>query len=543
MKKNRRSLHAQPRITRRDFLRLSALLGAGTASGLLAACGGPGAPPALEEPTSTPELSSTPAGPQGTLNIVQGVDAESMDPQVTTSGASMGMMRAMFDRLTDRALDMSLVPALAHSWELLDNRTWQFNLVEGVNFHNGEPFTAEAVKFSIERFVDPELKHVYASTMEPISEIEIVDDYTVKIHTKEPYAILAEVFARHSYMLPPKATAELGEDFGTSPIGTGPYKFVEWLPGERLTIEAADDHWNRPPKLAEVIWRPIGEAATRLVELQSGNADIITNLAPQQIETVEQEEDIHVVQKRGLSSHFIWLNCGQPPTDDPRVRKALTLAVDVQSIIDNVLMGAAYRLAGPWGPGIPGYVEDTAPYPYDPEQAKQLLAEAGYADGFDITLVSPQGRYLMDKEASEAIVTMWSEIGVNGTVEVKEWGSFVQGVIAKDKPFQAFFFRQGGPVVDDFARINFHSGVKGPAWQGYHNEEANKIIDEAIQTLDEAEREAMYQRLFEIVYDELPWLPLWNQTNIYGVQDRVKGWNPRADDVIVLGDTYVTAEA
>jgi len=525
-------------LTRRRFLQLSSLVGAGSAAGLLWGCA-PAATPSTASDVDITE-SETPDGPVGEIVIVQGVDAESLDPHVTTSGASKGMMWAMYDKLLERSPSMEIIPWLATGWEVVDDTTWEFTLRDEVYFHNGEKFGAEHVRDTVERFKDPDLKNVYSAQLAPVLEVEIVDPLTVRMKTDGPFALLADVLAEYCEILPAAITS--GEvDPTQEAIGTGPYQFVEWTPGDRMVMDATENpHFSGQPRLERLIWRPVSEGTTRVVELKTGQAHIITPVDPVQVAELEAEPETEVKAFRQLSSQIIVLNeLLVEPFQDVRVRQALNYATDVPTLLDTVMQGAAYQLAGPFGPGIPGHDPELDPYPYDPERARALLAEAGYGDGFDLTLISPNGRYLNDALASEAIAGMWSEVGVNTTVQVMDWSPFVDGVLGKTH--EAFFFMQIGVLLDAALSINFHAGNEGAAWQGYSNEEVDQIIDEAVRTLDADERNAMYQRLGQIIYDECPWVFLWNQQGIFGVRNAVEGWEPHQDGVIRLDDMHLAA--
>jgi peptide/nickel transport system substrate-binding protein len=509
------------RLTRRDFLMRSAAL-AGGATALKMAGAAWGAP----APVVTPV---------GNLLIVQGVDAESLHPYVTTSGASKGIMWAMYDKLLERSPDMQLVPWLATSWRTRSDTTWELKLRDNVYFHNGEKFGAEHVRDSIAAFKDPNLRNVYAAQLRPVKDVEIVDPLTVRIHTDGPFALLAEVLSFYCEMLP-KAITSGQVDPTKRAIGTGPYRFVEWTPGQRMIMDFAEKpHFSGQPRLRRLVWRPIGESATRVVELRTGAAHLITPVDPVQIPDLEATKNVDIVSYRQLNSILVVFNSLKVRAfQDVRVRQALNFATDVDTLIRTVMRGAAYRLAAPFGPGIPGYDESLRPYAFDPERARRLLAEAGYGNGFDVTIVSPEGRYLNDRLASEAIAGMWSRVGVRTRVQVSDWGPFVQGVLGKTH--DAFFFSQVGVLLDATVSINFHSGRRGAAWEGYHNDEANKLIDDAVRTLDARRRNDMYKRLNNILYQECPWLPLWNQQGIFAKQKRVAGWQAHKDGTIRLGD-------
>jgi peptide/nickel transport system substrate-binding protein len=512
------------RYTRRDVLQRAAVVaGSGMALDLWAL-----RRRVLAAPASRPQ-------PIGNLLIVQGVDAESLDPHVTTSGASKGMMWAMYDKLLERAPDMKIIPWLATEWRVVGDTTWELKLRDNVYFHNGEKFGAEHVRDTIMRFKNPNIRNVYAGQLRPVRDVQIVNPLTVRIHTDGPFALLAEVLSIYCEILPKAITA--GEvDPTRRAIGTGPYKFTEWLPGQRMVLDFAErPHFSGQPRVRRLVWRPVSEAATRLVELKTGAAHLITPVDPIQVPELEATRNVDVITFRQLSSQIVVLNSLKVRQfQDMRVRAALNHATDVDTLIRSVMRGAAYRLASAFGPGIPGYDEGLRPYAFDPDRARQLLSEAGFRDGFEVTLISPEGRYLNDRLASEAIAAMWTRVGVRTRVQVMDWSPFVQGVLGKTH--DAFFFQQVGVLLDATVAINFDSDRKGAAWQGYHNEEANRLIQTAVRTMDANQRNDMYKRLNQILYRESPWVFLWNQQGVYAKQKRVAGWTPHTDGIIRLGD-------
>lgn len=524
------------RMDRRRFLHLSSLVGVGAASGLLWGCA-PSTTPEATTSTNAPVAEVTtsegPTGPVGELILVQGVDAESLDPYVTTSGASKSMMWAMYDKLVTRAPDMTIIPWLAESWSTPDDTTWELKLRDEVYFHNGEKFGGEHVRDSFARFKDPNVRNIYAGQLEKVTEVIIVDPLTVHVKTDGPFALLIEVLATYCEIMPQAITS--GEvDPSAQAIGSGPYRFIEWTPGDRMIMEAADTpHFSGQPKLQRLVWRPVAEGTTRVVELKTGQAHIITNVDPVQQREVEDDPDTRIMGYRTLSPQCIVMNIlNFEPFQDMRVRQALNYATDVDTIISTIMQGNAFPVAGALSPGLSGHDPDLEPYPYDPEKAKELLAEAGYADGFDLVLTSPNGRYLNDRLASEAIAGMWTEIGVRTTVNVMDWSPFVEGVLGKTH--EAFFFLQLGAPLDAGASTNFHAGREGAAWQGYSNDEVSQIIDEAVTVLDADERDAMYRRMGEILYEECPWVFLWNTQGLVGVREEVQDWEPHQDGILHL---------
>ena len=562
-------------LSRRDFVRLTTLLGAGIATGLgLAACGEAATPTAASVATTSAATTTTGAAttattttgaatttaaaittttgaatsaaanaktPTGMLTIAQGVDIESPDPYVTTSGASKGIMWTIFDRLVYRDLDMGIKPGLATSWKTLDDNTWELKLRQGVKFHNGEPFDANAVKFSFARYVDPSIKNGYATLLKPVSEVQVVDDYTVHIKTNDPFAELINTLSEYVEMLPPKAAAIANTDsFLKNLVGTGPYKFVSWNANDKFVVQAAGPHWSGQPLMQQVVFRPIPDSTARISEIKSGGVDIITNVSPLLVNTVQNSQGVSLAKAINPGSIILIPNLlNNPAFKSKQVRQALNYAIDKDSLIKVLLQGAAVPLSSPFAKGVPGgYVESLKPYPYDPEKAKALLKEGGYPNGFKISFKAPNGRYLQDKQIADAIAGQLAKVGVTADLEAIEWSTYVQGIIGRK--YELFLLLQGGFDVATAAQTNWSSKVKGIAWQGYSNPQVDQLIDQASKTLDDQKRTDLYSQMSQIVWDDCPWIFLYNQQDIYGVRDRVKNFKPTSEAVIRLENTEVS---
>jgi len=559
-------------IQRREFLRLSALFGLTMGGSLLAACA-PAAPaqptaaPAAPKPTTAPPAATTaPAAPTtapaaakpttppaagattqpattaptGTLTIAQGVDAESLDPHVTTSGASKGMLWTVYDRLVVRDVnDLSLKPNLATSWKALDDATWELKLRQGVSFHNGEPFNADAVKFSFARFVDPAIKNGYATLLKPVSDVQVIDPYTVHVKTSEPFAELIEILAQYVEMLPPKAAADAAA-VAQTPIGTGPYKFVSWTPNDRFVLQAAGPHFSGQPRMQQVVFRPIPDATARINELRSGGVDIITNVPPLQLSSLQNQQGLTLA--RATNSGSIILIPSFQNTEvfaKKEARQALQYAIDREQLIRVVLRGEAVPMVSPFPKGVAGgFVEGLPQYTYDPEKAKSLLREAGMPDGFTVNFKAPDGRYLQDKQVAEAIVGQLEKVGIKAELETVEWSTYVQGIVGRK--YELFLLSQGGLQVGPAVQTNWSSRIKGIAWQGYTNPQVDELIDNASKQVDATQRVSTYQQLMKLVWDESPWIFLYHQQDIYGVGSRVKNFKPTSEAIVNLSETTVT---
>jgi peptide/nickel transport system substrate-binding protein len=579
-------------ISRRAFVRLTTLAGASLLGGLAVACqqapapAATSAPAAAAKPTeaakpaapaspaaaSSPAAAASPAAgaspsaspaaspaaaavpaapaaaaaakpaakdPVGTLTIAQGVDAETMDPHVTTSSASKGMVWTIFDRLVYRDTDLKIQPGLATSWQVINDTTWELKLRQGVQFHNGEPFDANAVKFTFARYVDPSIKNGYATLLKPVSEVEVVDASTVRVKTSEPFAELIEVLASYVEILPPKAAADAAA-FAKQPIGTGPYKFVSWTPNDKLIVEAAGPHWSGEPKMKQVIFRPIPEGTARINELRAGGADIITNVSPLLLNAVQNQPGIEISRATAIGS--IILIPSFLTTDlfkKKEVRQALNYAIDKDELIRVVLRGEAVPMSSPSPKGVAGgFVDSLKPYPYDPEKAKSLLKEAGFPDGFTVNFKAPNGRYLQDKQVAEAIVGQLAKVGIKAELETAEWGTYVQGIVGRK--YELFLLSQGGVQIGPAAQTNWSSKIKGIAWQGYENPKVDELIDRAAKTMDADARRGVYEEMSKTVWDDCPWIFLYHQQDIYGTRDKVKGFKPSSEGSVRLENTEVT---
>ena len=562
---------SQNRISRRAFVRLSALAGVGVVGGLTSvACQpAPAAAPtsAPAKPTEAPKPAATTAPavkpteapqpavkaadhgaavkpaagtePSGTLTIAQGVDAESMDPYVTTSSASKSLIWTVFDRLVYRDTDLKIQPGLATSWRALDDTTWELKLRESVRFHNGEPFDAEAVKFSFARYVDPAIKNGYATLLKPVSEVQVADPYTVRVKTSEPFGEMIEVLASYVEMLPPKAAADAAE-FVKNPIGTGPYRFVSWTPNDRFVVEAAGPHWSGEPRLKQVVFRPIPEPTARINELRSGGADVITNVSPLLLNALQNQPGINLARATAIGSIILIPSFLTTELFKKKeVRQALNYAIDKDALIRVVLQGEAVPMSSPSPRGVAGgYVEGLQPYPYDPDRAKSLLREAGFPDGFSLSFKAPNGRYLQDKQVAEAVAGQLERVGIRADLETVEWSTYVQGIVGRR--YELFLLSQGGVQLGPAAQTNWSSRIKGIAWQGYENPRVDELIDRAAKTMDAEARRGVYEEMSRLVWDESPWIFLYHQQDIYGVRDRVQNFKPTSEGSVRLDQTIVT---
>jgi peptide/nickel transport system substrate-binding protein len=491
-------------------------------------------------------LGSAPAGAQSRgKEIVVGLGAEprTMLPVTIVDWTTNNMLEHMYDRLLDRdAKTFKPKPMLAESWRIVNDTTWEFKLRKGVKFHNGEPFTAQSVKATIDYALDPATKSHFtgAAYWGLVKEVQIVDDFTVRFVTKQPWPNLADSAAStNSLMMPAKALKELGpQKLAEKPIGTGPFRFVEWKRDERLVVERNPDYWQGPADVSRVTFRFIPEFSARMAALLSGEIDIMKDVPPHAVEAIEKSG--RATLRSTVSSRINYLalvNLKPGPMQDLRVRRAMNHAVDVDELIKQVLKGRASRMCGPMAPANVDYAPAEC-YKYDPARAQALFKEAGVDPAkLPLTLDTPSGRYPLDKDVSLAIAAQLQRVGLKVNVVVNEWGTHLDKI--KNRNTGDMFFLGWGPAL-------YGQGTIQPLFladQTYSSYGNNKTIDEKIaraQTLmDPKARADAYAELQRLIRDEAPWVFLWQQHDLYGVTNQVE-WTPRADEKVWMYDAKVT---
>lgn len=472
------------------------------------------------------------------LVVAYGISPVTMDPQMHSNTVTESVLRNIFETLVVRSDDMkALEPGLATSWQQVDETTWQFKLRRGVRFHNGEAFNAAAVKFSIDRVLDPRQRVPLRTLVEPIQRVEVVDDFTINVVTRRPDPLLVGRFGGYATnIVPPGYVREKGDAFvAVNPVGTGPYRFASWVRDGDLILETNPDYWGPPPKFGTVIIKPIPESATRVAALRTGEADIIVNVPPPDIPAIRRSgrAEIHTIPS-GRIMHAI-LNAQEGPTANVKVRQALNHAVDVDSIIATILGGYGRRIATVVAAEDFGHDPNLKPYPYDLAKARQLLAEAGYPNGFDITFDCPKGRYPFDSEVCQALAGQLEQAGVRARVVFNEWALYNSKSAARTLGALSLWgwgtlnFDADGRLRSLFATVPAYP--RGTARQTYSNKDFDALVLQAIETTNPATRLRLYKMAQRILYHDAANLFLYQLVDIYGVSTRIT-WKPRADEMV-----------
>ncbi len=488
----------------------------------------PQAPAATEAPVIT-EASA--AMEDATLIYAVPADARSLDPSRAAGRLDVSIIYSICDLMAIRDTNGVSQPHVAESWTRLDPLTWEIKIRKGITFTNGEPLNAEAVKFTMERARIPEFNDNYQLPAQTkLKEVKIIDDYTVHFITEEP-ANTMEFWFAESPIIPPKYYGENSIDaVAEKPLCSGPYKFVEWVKDDHITLERNEDYWGPKPAFKRIIFRVIPEESARINELRAGNIDVASALTLDQAPQANSDVSIakYVVGLRKMH-----LGISQTSTNealrDKRVRQALNYAIDKEAIVNDLLGGKTTILKSYVNP--PNNNPNLKPYTYDPEKAKALLAEAGYPNGFDVVIQGRASAYGFDKEIMTAAAEYLKAVGINATVEVMENGVYLD---ALDQKKLAGLNWHGwaaliNPIVENLILTCGH--VDNAV--DYCNPEFDKLYNQMLSESDPAKRQELNFQMQEIAWDDAPWVFLWHLPMVYGISKDID-YEPRPDGYIFL---------
>lgn len=477
-----------------------------------------------------------------TLKIAVGIDADTLDPEGQTTTTVSNMVDYIFDALVWYNDERSgvkpgepqytkIVPQLATAWAISrDGLTYTFKLRRGVKFQDGTDFNAEAVKFNIERWLDPKVRNpnrYYFTDIDP-NRIETPDPYTVVLHLKQPSpTLLARMATTTGEILSPTAVKKLGNDkIPLSPLdaGTGPYIFKEWVHGDHITLVRNPNYWGRKPYFDEVIFRIVPNAGTRETMLRAGDVQMAFEPPAPDVPALRRDKNLRVVEGPSDRDIFIGLNNQYGPLRDVRVRQALNYAVNKKAIIASILFGLANVLESPTTPSLFGYVKlQPGGWPFDPVSAKKLLAEAGYPNGLTLDFRTPTGRYIQDYQFAQAIAAQLANIGVRTNLQTTDWPTYVHWITTplEQSPLQIFVLGWAAPYLDADAELygQFYSGQWPPhglASSFYKDPRVDELLLEGQRAVDPKRRLEIYKEAQELIWKDAPWIFLWSQ-NFYMV--------------------------
>ncbi|MFS0750850.1 ABC transporter substrate-binding protein [Oceanobacillus sp. 1P07AA] len=524
---------------------------------IMAACSGDGGANPEEDNTDddagTEDTGSdASASEDQVLVFARGGDSESLDPGSTTDGESSRVTKQILESLLDFEKDsFEIKPGLAHDWDISeDGLTYTFYLEEGVTFHDGTDFNAEAVKTNYERWADP--NHEYAFTDEGfvyniystlfggfegdeghvIDEINVVSDYEIEFVLKEPLGFFLQNVAMSYFAITsPAALEEYGPDITENPVGTGPFKFNSWSKNDSIVLDKFEDYRvEDQPKLDQVIFQVIPDNSARLIALQSGEIDMMDGLNPDDAAGLEGEEGIELLTRGENNFGYVGFHTQKEPVDQKEVRQAINYAIDKQAIADALYAGYATTAKNPLPPSYLGYNDEVTGYAYDPDKARELLEEAGYADGLEIELMlSPTARpYMPDPETVAQIVQEnLSEVGIELTITSHEWAPYLE--LTEQGEHQMYIMGWSGTNGDPdyFLSSLLHSSNIGSSNNTfYENSEVDDLLNQAKRAVDQEERADLYMQAQELISEDSPMVTLVHSTPVMAISSNVQNYVP-----------------
>ena len=511
--------------------------------------------------TSTASPSS--GGGQGTtsgkdtLVVAMGTDVVTFDLHDASDNPSYMVGRLIYENLVDLTPDMKIKPGLATSWEVKDNGTvWIFHLRKGVKFQDGTPFDAYAVKVNFDRLLTGKLKR--SSLFTPfVEKVIVVDNYTVEFKLKRPFGAFLYNLAHGAAVIMSPKSIENG-DPKNHPVGTGPYMLEEWQPGDKIVLKAWDGYWNKSaaPKFKEIIFKIIPDDDTRMRLLESGDVDVALRIPPQYVNKLRNTPGITVEVKPTNRVIFIGMNNLYPPLNDARVRQALNYAVDKEAIVKNVLFGVGEPADSPIAPLTNGHCK-VGPYPYDPQKAKELLAQAGWVDRdgdgilenaqgqkLQLTLWTPRGRYVGDYEMAQAVQQYLQNIGIEVKLQTWEWASYVKALFQGPNETQKQLFLVGwAPSTGDAdwgLRPLFSSSMWAPHGANlwfYKNPEVDKLLQEQMVLMGEQRNKVLCEAQQKI-FNDAPVIFLVVMHDTFAMKSNVKGIIYLPTEIVVFKYAY-----
>ncbi|TMI71525.1 MAG: peptide ABC transporter substrate-binding protein [Bacillati bacterium ANGP1] len=456
--------------------------------------------------------TSVTAAPQrgGTLRVGLNADPPNLDPHQSTAAVDRQVFQNLYDKLVDINQNLEIVPMLATSWQIADGgRTYTFKLRQGVVFHDGTPFNAEAVKFNFERMLDKSFGSPRFNEVNLVTGVTVVDPYTVRISLEKPYSpFLAVLSDRAGMMVSPAAAQKLGKGLAREPVGAGPYKFVEKRPQERIVLERFDQHWDKNAgNIDRIIYRPFTDENARLANLRAGELDIIDQVAPTEVPKLRTDPVLRLLERSGLEWQGVWIMVAGPPFNNKLLRQALNATIDRGTLVNVVFGETAVPANGPFPPAL--FTYDVPVNSRIPERnldlARQKLRDAGMPSGFSFTLKITPGR--VAQQVAQVIQSMAADAGIKVNIEIVEFGAILsQGETHK---FEAILLGWSGRPDPDGNIYGDFVTDGGLNFSAYSNPRVDTLLDAARILTTRDQRRRAYGDVMNILNDELPYLFLY----------------------------------
>ena len=518
-------------------------------SGCLAGCGGSQTPSTSGESTSVSEGTAEAGGAEGNDSLVIALSSDilSMDPYRYDEGPTNQVMLHMYEGLVSQAPDMSFEPCLAESWEQSEDAlTWTFHLRDGVKFHDGEVLDSADVLASIETASNPDSPSAYSGYTSTFSSVEAPDEKTVVIKTEKPNPLMLFNVAQIYILKKENVEGKTEEEIAANVVGTGRYKFVEQVKEDHIDMVANEDYWGEVPAIKNVRFRRITNEATRTATMLTGEVDFTIDISVRDIDRLESTDGISVLKQKGLREIYLNLDSredsplfpGQKnPMSDARVREAMYLAIDEATIIKNIMNGCAFEMNSIVPENYVGY-QEVERKAYDPERAKELLAEAGYPDGFEVTLDAPNDRYMNDDQIAQAVAGYFEKVGIKVNLNLMPKSNFFSYIKPAENNSMLLMTGWSDASGDGLSLLHDmlytfdrETGVGTVNRGHYSNAEVDALIDQAYMEPDEGKRAEIIASADQIARDDFAYIPLHFEQDTYAIKDTLD-YTPRMNKYV-----------
>jgi peptide/nickel transport system substrate-binding protein len=469
----------------------------------------------------------------GILIVGSGTDATTLDGHLYTDAPTATIMEHLTETLYELSPEGKVRPRLALSHTVSpDGKTWTFRLRGGVRFHDGTPFDAEAAKFNLDRILNPATRAPWRFLISRVTSVTAVDSSTIRLVTDAPFApLIAHLTHSGTAMQSPTAIQRLAADYARQPVGTGAFRFKEWVRGDRVVVSRYDDYWGDKALVDEVQFRVIPDDGARLAALEAGSLHVAVRVPPREIERLKGSRDLTVQIDTSLRTIFVAFNVSRPPFTDKRLRQALNYAVNKRAIVASALAGTARVSDAPIAPNVEGYSRIQT-YDWDIERAEALLREAGYSRARPLRAVfhHPSGRYIRDAEIAASIQGLARRVGIELELRTLEFGAYIAltGRPKEQNDIQMYMLGWGTVTGDaDYGLYAlFHSSQFPPVGFNrgfYANPQVDALLDRGRITIDQGERDKIYAEAMKIIVDDAAWIFLHSESQVTAIRGAAQG--------------------
>ena len=463
------------------------------------------------------------------LTIDLGSDAATLDPHLQWETDSYSVYRKIFDNLVTRDGAGKIVPQVAAAWHYTDDKTLVFDLRSDIRFQDGTKLTPDDVAFSVQRIINPAFKSPQLSQFDQIASADVTGPAQVTLHTKSAYPALLAQLVKLSIV--PKAYVEKvgDQEFNLKPIGSGPYKLRSWQRGVSVTLDAMPDYWRGKPPFASVVFRAVPDVPTRMADLRAGRADLVRGLSPDDAQALKSERSVAVLSVPTERVAYLFVNPSAGPTKDVHVRRAIAMAIDRDTLISALQQGYARPVAEVLTPTNFGYSDAVPAWPFDPDVARKMIADAGAKGATVQFLTSP----VYDRRLNEAVQQMLADVGLNVEIVMLDQPTYLKR--RQGTPEDAGGLSQGrwSCACQDADGVIFPLFRSGSIWSKYSNPEYDRLVDAARSTLDEGKRRDLYRQAFTILHDDVPGIGLFQDVAIYGASPKLH-WQPSSNEAMFV---------